>query len=117
MTGEKAGLWTDARYHLRAEQELEGSGIELFRMGLPNVLGYRKWLQEQPSGGACERGHGIKTGPGSPGPVSYFRSLGFFVLAVGALLFSDDPFRNVCGDHFVVIELHIEDPTPSCNGP
>ena len=28
-----AGLWTDGRYFVQAEKELEGSGIELFRLG------------------------------------------------------------------------------------
>ncbi|MDR2533796.1 MAG: aminopeptidase P family protein [Tannerellaceae bacterium] len=32
-----AGLWTDSRYFLQAGEQLEGSGIELFRMGLPGV--------------------------------------------------------------------------------
>lgn len=30
-------LWTDGRYFLQAERELEGSGISLMRMGKPNV--------------------------------------------------------------------------------
>ena len=33
----KAGLWTDGRYFLQAEQQLADSGIELFRMGEPDV--------------------------------------------------------------------------------
>ena len=32
-----AGLWTDGRYHLQAENELGGSGIRLFRAGQPDV--------------------------------------------------------------------------------
>ncbi len=38
-----AGLWTDGRYFIQAERELEGSGIELFRMaeeGVPTTLEY-----------------------------------------------------------------------------
>lgn len=38
-----AGLWTDGRYFIQAEKELEGSGIELFRMaeeGVPTTLEY-----------------------------------------------------------------------------
>ncbi len=30
-------LWTDGRYFIQAQKELEGSGIELMRMGEPNV--------------------------------------------------------------------------------
>lgn len=35
-----AGLWTDGRYFIQAEKELEGTGISLFRMaeeGVPNI--------------------------------------------------------------------------------
>ena len=38
-----AGLWTDGRYFIQAEKELEGSSIELFRMaeeGVPTTLEY-----------------------------------------------------------------------------
>ena len=40
---EMAGLWTDGRYFIQAEKELEGSTIELFRMaeeGVPTTLEY-----------------------------------------------------------------------------
>lgn len=33
----EAGLWTDGRYFTQAEEQLEGSGIELFRAGQPGV--------------------------------------------------------------------------------
>ena len=35
-----AGLWTDGRYFIQAEAELEGTGVELFRMlqeGVPTI--------------------------------------------------------------------------------
>ena len=44
LTREKAGLWTDSRYYIQAEQELTGSGITLFRSGIPGVPEYRDWL-------------------------------------------------------------------------
>jgi Xaa-Pro aminopeptidase len=47
VTAEKAGLWTDPRYHIRAADELSGSGIDLFRAGLPEVPPYEKWLQRE----------------------------------------------------------------------
>ena len=31
ITSDKAGLWTDSRYFLQAEQQLEGSGIDLYK--------------------------------------------------------------------------------------
>ncbi len=44
ITRDKAGLWTDSRYFLQAEKELEGSGIDLFKMGIPGVLNQYQWL-------------------------------------------------------------------------
>ena len=38
------GLWTDGRYFLQAEKELKGSGIKLFKMGMPDVKKYDEWL-------------------------------------------------------------------------
>lgn len=40
---EEAGLWTDGRYFVQAEKELEGSGIVLYRMeeeGVPTIKEY-----------------------------------------------------------------------------
>ena len=37
VTKEKAGLWTDGRYFIQAENQLKDSGIELYKMGLEGV--------------------------------------------------------------------------------
>lgn len=37
ITADKAGLWTDSRYFLQAGIELEGTGIELYKMALPET--------------------------------------------------------------------------------
>ena len=37
VTLEDAGLWTDGRYFIQAEKQLQGSGITLYRMGLDGV--------------------------------------------------------------------------------
>lgn len=37
VTATKAGLWTDSRYFLQAGIQLEGSGIELYKMALPET--------------------------------------------------------------------------------
>ena len=51
VTSERAGLWTDQRYHLRAAAELAGSGIERFTLGLPGTPAMLDWLiQELPRG-------------------------------------------------------------------
>ncbi|MBM4353127.1 MAG: aminopeptidase P family protein [Deltaproteobacteria bacterium] len=44
VTLDKAGLWTDSRYFLQAEQQLAGSGIELFKMAVPGVPEMEDWL-------------------------------------------------------------------------
>jgi len=37
ITADKAGLWTDSRYFRQASTQLEGTGIELFKMMLPET--------------------------------------------------------------------------------
>ena len=37
ITKNQGGLWTDGRYFIQAEKELQGSGIDLFKMGEENV--------------------------------------------------------------------------------
>ncbi len=47
-----AALWTDGRYFTQAENQLEGSGIELMRMGEPETPLMNDWIFEQlPEGG------------------------------------------------------------------
>ena len=41
---DKAGLWTDSRYFLQAEKELEGSGITLYKDMLPETPSITKFL-------------------------------------------------------------------------
>lgn len=48
LIGEEfAGLWTDGRYFVQAEKELEGSNIELFRMGNEGVPTIPEYIFEQ----------------------------------------------------------------------
>lgn len=46
ITLEDAGLWTDGRYYIQAEKQLEGSGIRLFRMVDPGVPSFTEWLSD-----------------------------------------------------------------------
>jgi Xaa-Pro aminopeptidase len=46
------GLWTDSRYFLQAEEELAGSGVALFREGLPDTLSLLEHTQSQAPQGA-----------------------------------------------------------------
>jgi Xaa-Pro aminopeptidase len=43
----KAGLWTDGRYFTQADVELEDSGIDLMRMGVPGTPGMPDWVVSQ----------------------------------------------------------------------
>ncbi|WP_439185343.1 aminopeptidase P family protein [Carboxylicivirga taeanensis] len=52
VTNEEAGLWTDSRYFLQAEQQLEDSGIDLFKMGNEGVPDYKEWLTQKLNTGA-----------------------------------------------------------------
>lgn len=47
VTQEFAGLWTDSRYFLQAGEQLEGTGIELQKMGTPEVDDYPQWLNKK----------------------------------------------------------------------
>lgn len=44
VTKDKAGLWTDSRYFLQAMAQLEGTGIELYRMMLPQTPSIAEFL-------------------------------------------------------------------------
>ena len=48
-----AGLWTDGRYFIQAEQQLEGSSVTLFKMGEPNVPTVHEFLETHLGEGQC----------------------------------------------------------------
>ncbi|MDR1198455.1 MAG: aminopeptidase P family protein [Prevotellaceae bacterium] len=45
VTDKKAALWTDSRYFLQAESQLEGSEIELKKIGLEETESIAEWLR------------------------------------------------------------------------
>ncbi len=47
VTMDRAGLWTDSRYFLQAEDQLDGTGITLFRMGRADTPKLTEWLQQE----------------------------------------------------------------------
>lgn len=49
VTLNESGLWTDGRYFIQAEKELEGSEIKLFKMREPGVPTYTQWLKDNTS--------------------------------------------------------------------
>lgn len=44
ITKDKVGLWTDSRYFIQAKQQLEGSGVTLYRKGEPDTLSMKAFL-------------------------------------------------------------------------
>lgn len=51
VTMNGAGLWTDSRYFLQAEQQLEGSGITLYKQGVPGTPTITAWIADTLSAG------------------------------------------------------------------
>ena len=53
ITMDKAGLWTDGRYFLQAEDQLRGTGIHLFRMGNQGVPTVEEYVKAELCAGGC----------------------------------------------------------------
>lgn len=52
VTEDESGLWTDGRYFIQAADQLEGSGIKLYRMGEEGVPSIEQYIASKvPSGG------------------------------------------------------------------
>ena len=47
VTLDHAGLWTDTRYFIQAEQQLAGTGVVLHKMRVPEQVPIPQWLEEQ----------------------------------------------------------------------
>lgn len=41
---EDAGVWTDSRYFIQAEKQLDGTGIKLHKLRVPGAVDYPDWL-------------------------------------------------------------------------
>ncbi len=46
ITEKEAILWTDGRYFIQAEKELEGSEYKLFKIAIPGFPTYTEWLRD-----------------------------------------------------------------------
>lgn len=44
ITSSHAGLWTDSRYFIQAETQLEGTGVVLHKTRVPGAVGIPEWL-------------------------------------------------------------------------
>lgn len=90
ITGDDAGLWTDSRYFLQAERQLEGTGVTLYRMGEPGTQTLEKHLEEKlPQGG-------VLGFDGRTVSESMAENLETALQTVGAKLsYADDPVGNI----------------------
>ncbi|RIJ50888.1 aminopeptidase P family protein [Maribellus luteus] len=52
VTKNKAALWTDSRYFLQAAGELEGTGIEMMKLRVPDAVPPAEWLAQNLSAGS-----------------------------------------------------------------
>ncbi|MDO5425711.1 MAG: aminopeptidase P family protein [Eubacteriales bacterium] len=48
-----AGLWTDGRYFIQAERQIQGNGVQLFKMGEPGVPTVEEFLERTLKSGQC----------------------------------------------------------------
>lgn len=53
VTADNAVLWTDGRYFIQAQEELKGSGIELYKMGEPGVPDIMEYIKSVLKEGQC----------------------------------------------------------------
>lgn len=53
VTLSEAGLWTDGRYFIQAENQLKGTGIDLYKMGEPNVPTVEEFIKEKTPEHGC----------------------------------------------------------------
>ena len=80
VTLDHAGLWTDTRYFIQAEQQLAGTGIALHKMRVPEQVPIPDWLRRQFGDDALIAVDGLCVGAG------FAQSLPGTVLSVPDLL-------------------------------
>lgn len=54
ITQDFAGLWTDSRYFIQAEQQLKNSGYQLVKLQIPHTPEYIKWIPKGSKVGCIE---------------------------------------------------------------
>ncbi len=94
-----AGLWTDGRYFIQAAAQLEGSGIQLFKMGEPGVPTVHAFLQDSLKDGDILGFDGRTVGAGE------YRILCKELSAIGA---------SIRGDLDLVGDIWEDRPALSC---
>lgn len=56
VTMNSAALWTDSRYFIAAEEQLQGTGIELMKLKMPGTPTIPQWLGKQYQADGCRNG-------------------------------------------------------------
>ena len=62
VTADHAGLWTDTRYFIQAEQQLAGTGVVLHKTRVPEQILIPEWLEQQLGGDALIAVDGLCVG-------------------------------------------------------
>ena len=93
VTADKAGLWTDSRYFLQAADQLQDTGIELFKDRLPETPSIPQWLGSVLETG-CKVGIDgwVNTTADAESLKAYLHTYGLQLVAV------EDPFRTLWTD-------------------
>lgn len=87
VTADFAGVWTDSRYFIQAEQQLTGTGFELVKLTIPHTAEYLDWLAEQvPEGGTIGLDGNLVSMSRMEAMQSMFASKGISIKDVGNLL-------------------------------
>lgn len=93
ITTDQAGLWTDSRYFLQAEQQLAGSTVNLFKQGLASTPSIREWLaQTLPAGSTVAIDGALFSSAEAQQLKAFFEQKGFSFVA------DFDPFDKIWSD-------------------
>ncbi|MBQ8424034.1 MAG: aminopeptidase P family protein [Coprobacter sp.] len=93
ITATDGGLWTDSRYFLQAEEELQGCGITLYKEGLPDTISLQEFIIDAlPQGATVAIDGSLFSYAGGEGLKEFFTSKGF--------VFKTDfePFHTIWAD-------------------
>ncbi len=52
VSQEEAGLWTDSRYFIQAEEQLRGAGMKMYKLRVPNAVPPEVWLTNNLTAGS-----------------------------------------------------------------
>lgn len=93
ITLDSAGLWTDSRYFIQAEEQLKGTSIELFKERLTDTPSIPEWLISE-----LNRGDRVGIDPWT-NSISDIQDINDLLSVKGlSLIFTDDPFDSIWSD-------------------